>query len=400
MPGIHKSGNRRGIHGGVGYGKFWEFFDGEGSQIFYYDGTTVTMLTVSWWWTARSPQINDSGQVVWDMWQLYDDSYAIVSYDGTAHYLMQSPTFGDGYVSGPQINNSGHAVWEGSVNCDPMIGPEDPEIFYYDGTTVARLTNNSINDTSPQINDSGQVVWEGSDGSDTEIFYYNGTTVTQLTNNAYNDTNPQINNSGHAVWEGSDGSDSEIFYYDGTTVTKLTNNSYNDQNPQINDIGQVVWEGSDGSDTEIFMITIVNTCTENWQCLEGSGCVEGACVVDTPPVITAGPFLAAGWWPVLPRSEATAFVLDQNYTVLWSFTDDYATCDGVCSHRARYQKIGDTTWKYLAPQTDGTGKRYAFVELPVDRMTDGSYKFVFDLFDCAGQLKTSKTYYFNVQREQ
>ena len=52
------------------------------------------------------------------------------------------------------------------------------------------------------------------------------------------------------------------------------------------------------------------------------------------------------------------------------------------------------TWKYLAPQTDGTGKRYAFVELPVDRMTDGSYRFVFDLFDCAGQLTNLKDVLF------
>jgi hypothetical protein len=120
------------------------------------------------------------------------------------------------------------------------------------------------------------------------------------------------------------------------------------------------------------------------------------CIQEAPSVITAGPFLAAGGWWTLPISQAKAIVLDQNYNVLWTFTDDYATCDGVCSHRARYQKIGDTTWKYLAPQTDATGKKYAYVELPVDRMTDGSYKFMFDLFDCAGQLKTSKTYYFNV----
>jgi len=141
-------------------------------------------------------------------------------------------------------------------------------------------------------------------------------------------------------------------------------------------------------------------CSEHWQCAQGSGCSENMCVEDTPPAIGSGPFLAAGAWPALPATEANAFVFDQNYYVLWTFDDDYATCDGVCSHRARYQKIGDTAWRYLAPQTDETGKWYAFVELPVDRMADGNYRFVFDLFDCAGQLKTSRSYYFNVVREE
>ena len=33
--------------------------------------------------------------------------------------------------------------------------------------------------------------------------------------------------------------------------------------------------------------------------------------------------------------------LDQNYNVLWTFSDDYASCpSGVCTHIAEYQKVG------------------------------------------------------------
>ena len=61
------------------------------------------------------------------------------------------------------------------------------------------LTDNLYTDYAgkPQINSSGHVVWFGYDGTDYEIFYYNGSTVTQLTNNSEGDWYPHINNNNH-----------------------------------------------------------------------------------------------------------------------------------------------------------------------------------------------------------
>jgi hypothetical protein len=142
----------------------------------------------------------------------------------------------------------------------------------------------------------------------------------------------------------------------------------------------------------------IEPCAESWQCDEGTGCVEGLCVEDNPPTINDGPFLAAGTWPMLATSESRTSSLDQNYAVLWTFDDDYSTCEGegLCAHRARYRRADDTKWLYLNVTTDPSGKWYAITELPVDRMVDGTYYFQFDLFDCAGQLTSSRTYYFKV----
>jgi hypothetical protein len=105
----------------------------------------------------------------------------------------------------PQINNSGQVVWDDG----------EGEIFFYNGTTTIQLTDNSYGDRLPQINNSGQVVWmgEGPSGTDEEIFFYNGTTTIQLTDNDYNDLYPQINISGQVVWQGCDGADCSIFLY-------------------------------------------------------------------------------------------------------------------------------------------------------------------------------------------
>ena len=108
--------------------------------------------------------------------------------------------------------------------------------------------------------------------------------------------------------------------------------------------------------------------------------------------------MAAGTWPVLPTSASRAFVLDQNEYVLWTFSDDYAYCSGLCTHRARYRKVGDTAWTWIPVSADPTGKKYAYAELPVESLAAGTYQFYFDVRDCAGQrTNASKVYYFKVE---
>ena len=121
-------------------------------------------------------------------------------------------------------------------------------------------------------------------------------------------------------------------------------------------------------------------------------------VTDAPPVIASGPFLAAGLWPVLPTLASQVFVLDQNYFVLWTFSDDYASCSGLCTHRARYRKVGEEVWTWLTLHTDPTGKWYAYVTLPVGSLENGIYQFRIDTRDCIGQIDYRRIYYFKVDR--
>ena len=121
-------------------------------------------------------------------------------------------------------------------------------------------------------------------------------------------------------------------------------------------------------------------------------------VTDAPPVITSAPFVVANTWPALSTSASRAFVLDQNYNVLWTFSDDYASCSGLCTHRARYRLVGDTAWTWITVSADPTGKQYAYTELPVEGLAAGTYQFYFDVRDCAGQRTSApKVYYFKVE---
>jgi hypothetical protein len=85
--------------------------------------------------------------------------------------------------------------------------------------------------------------------------------------------------------------------------------------------------------------------------------------------------------------------------VLWTFSDDYATCGGACTHRVRYQPAdgsGTQTWPEVS--TDATGEGYAYVSLPIESMENGTYAFVIDVIDCNGQVTRSSPYFFEVDR--
>jgi hypothetical protein len=124
-------------------------------------------------------------------------------------------------------------------------------------------------------------------------------------------------------------------------------------------------------------------------------------VTDAPPVITGGPWLTAGPWPLLPASASRAPVLTQNENVLWTFSDDYAGCAGVCTHRARYKKVDAAVWTWIPVSTDPAGEAYAYTTLPVESLAAGTYYFYFEVTDCAGQRTNApRVYYFKVADPQ
>ncbi len=104
-------------------------------------------------------------------------------------------------------------------------------------------------------------MWYGYDGTDYEIYFWNGSSTTKITNNSVLDISPQINNLGEVVWEQYDGNDYEIYYWNGVTVTQITNNTFNDYAPRISDSGQIVWYGDDGTDYEIYIANMDSATT-------------------------------------------------------------------------------------------------------------------------------------------
>jgi len=133
-------------------------------------------------------------------------------------------------------------------------------------------------------------------------------------------------------------------------------------------------------------------------CAEGEMCMEGQCqTIDDPPVIGNGPLVTSDW-KVLPTTVESLRYINENTGVLWTFSDDYASCEGDCTHVAEYQAVGDSTWTELEVLSDLAG--YAWVELLIDDFQNATtYAFRFSVIDCAAQETQSETYYFRIAGE-
>jgi hypothetical protein len=108
------------------------------------------------------------------------------------------------------------------------------------------------------------------------------------------------------------------------------------------------------------------------------------------PVIVDGPFIVGSW---IPMPTDHPIWLNQNCTVLWTFSDDFASCIGDCTHRAQYRS-DDGTWKNLTV-TASPAQGSATTELPVVTLVRNKlHLFRFFVKDCAGQETGSPVYNF------
>ena len=127
-------------------------------------------------------------------------------------------------------------------------------------------------------------------------------------------------------------------------------------------MGEAVFKGCDREFKVCYTKEAKGFTSPEWEGYPAEICA------DQPPEIGDGPYLATGPWPVLPTAAESAFVLDQNYAVVWTFSDDYAACRDtkLCTHTAEYREIGGSKWSALEVGTDPDGTRFAYVKLPVE----------------------------------
>ena len=206
--------------------------------------------------------IDSQGRVLWtqtDSEQLHTGVYL---YDGQTK-ILSDPGI---QVLSPCLNN-GQAVWEGDWEEN---GEVYSHIYFYDGQTVRRLTDNGRLNWGPRLS-NGQVVWTSSlpDYTDMEICWFDGQTVKQLTNDGFDNFDPDID-QGKIVWTKNSDQGMEIMYFNGTAIQQLTSNSSNDWGARIHQ-GKAVWvnDRPAGTGTDIFFwdgqATHQLTNDENWE---------------------------------------------------------------------------------------------------------------------------------------
>ena len=103
---------------------------------------------------------------------------------------------------------------------------------------------------------------------------------------------------------------------------------------------------------------------------------------------------------MLRKYPDTALRMKQDFSILWEFSDDYATdANGSCIHKAGYRKVGDIDWTWLTPATDPEGIWYAYVDFSLAGLEDGAtYQFFYHIEDSIGQEAIRGVYYFKVEK--
>jgi hypothetical protein len=124
----------------------------------------------------------------------------------------------------------------------------DDELYFFNGASTRRITDNSVKDHSPDT-DGGSVVWISGEGTSSEIFFYDGTDTLRLTENLSEEQSPALF-TGRVAWSGWDGNDWEIYLYESGVTTQITDNTVDDREPHL-DATSVVWIHGNGFLTDI-----------------------------------------------------------------------------------------------------------------------------------------------------
>ena len=239
-------------------GLVWERGSGTTQEIIFWNGTETQLTTntvldsvsslsdnrVSWQggagtaieifsWDGVNPPANISLNDVVDVLPYANGNNTVwvtdsvpnrkvLKHDGTSITIIGASDFS---IEDPRLDGI-DAAWEsfkGSMTTDR-------EIYYYNGTIVQRISNNSFSDFDPQVSD-GHVTWWGGVFNDFQIYLFDGTTTREISTGIRNQF-PQIDGQ-YIVWQGFDGNDDEIFLWDGVKVTQLTDNALANTAPRI-----------------------------------------------------------------------------------------------------------------------------------------------------------------------
>ena len=183
------------------------------------------------------PDINDRGQIVFDRWRYPDLAQTeIMLYDRGELIQITDDDIRDVY---PAINNHGEIVWGRDVHEDG----NKCIVRWRDGV-LDIVSDEPYNQGGADINDAGQMVWYAGPSAEwyrCEIFFYDGDSISRITNDSVMDQTGRINEHGQFVWGRQNGFFDDVAFYANGAITILSDADADIAYPYLNNVGQVVW---------------------------------------------------------------------------------------------------------------------------------------------------------------
>ncbi len=207
------------------------------SDLFQYDGTTLTEITSPVGFTGFGKGYQgDPILVGTDLYMRYkgdDDNYDLFKYDGTTLSEIASPAGFAGYGKGYH----GTPILVGTVLYMKFLGDDDNyDLFKYDGTTLTEISSPvgfmgvfyGYKGTPIAVGSNLYLRYQGIDDN-YDLFKYDGTLLTEISSPigysgsffGYMEAPVVIGTDLYMRYQGDD-ANFDLFQYDGTTLTEIS----------------------------------------------------------------------------------------------------------------------------------------------------------------------------------
>ena len=230
-------------------------------RIFYWDGITTIQISDSDISYNAYPSLYD-GTVAWHGKQTntaifyWDSTFPPQQISDDNTHLDVFPSLFNGQIAWlhTYINEADLLFWDGSqTTCiAAAYYPDDTSMYsavsLYDGK-IAWFSRGTSPKSWPEMTIQEMTDLRNSE-NDFEIYYWDGTTTIKITDNETDDLWPSLY-EGRIAWHASDGNDLEIYYWTGTRTVQITDNDYDDMSASL-DREQITWQGRDDGDYEIY----------------------------------------------------------------------------------------------------------------------------------------------------
>lgn len=188
---------------------------------------------------ASEPLISDND---------FDDSYPSlydgkVAWVGHAEYGNPEIYYFDG-MDIIRITDNKELDYDPSLYNGKIAWQSNSKIFLWDGVNISQISDEDLPSSSPSLY-NGEIAFVGFDikkSNHFEIYYWNGAQTKQITVNDVDDTYPCLSN-GKIAWQGYDGNDFEIYFWNGETIIQITDNDIDDLNPVLSN-ELIAWEAN------------------------------------------------------------------------------------------------------------------------------------------------------------
>ena len=202
----------------------WRIREGSTNSLYLHQGGTTTQLSDP---AVGLTQFLDlAGRRL--AWTEGDDA---ILYDLDSGVRTNMSTAFPGFDVGRVFVSETGAAW--TAQQANFMG----EVFFFDGVTATRITNDTVDDSVRGISGSN-VVWQKNQSSNAEVFMTKNGQIVQLTNNAVSDVPTGIFGNS-VVYQRGTFSELEVFLHTDAGATQLTNNTVNDSSARIWEIHDV-----------------------------------------------------------------------------------------------------------------------------------------------------------------